>query len=319
MCLQNGEPTPDTKRKAGWMLAADGFAYQCFRCKFKTQWKPGSMVGGRMVGLLLALGMDESSVQMLKMNAIQMRDLVVDGGSNLTGNFNHTRSFKAVDLPESSATMADWASQTQSPHLIKVLEYLMGRGPVANLANFYWADNHRRQLKNRFIIPFTHDGIIVGYTARYAADVVPNGVIKYDTVMPPGFLFNNHVLETVKTVIVTEGVLDALVVGGVGFLGSSPSKEQVAWIQSAQKDVILLPDFDKTGLNLTDQKSPISIAIANGWSVSFPPWASDFKDATSAAASLGRLFTVASVLASTTSNPTKITMLAKRLSSGTTS
>ena len=55
----------------------------------------------------------------------------------------------------------------------------------------------------------------------------------------------------------------------------------------------------------------VNVAIKQGWSVSFPPWEDDIKDASDAVMRYGRLFTVKSVLDSVETNATKIKILAK--------
>ena len=55
----------------------------------------------------------------------------------------------------------------------------------------------------------------------------------------------------------------------------------------------------------------VNVAIKHGWSVSFPEWEDDVKDASDAVEKYGRLFTVKSVLESVETNTTKIKILAK--------
>ena len=65
------------------------------------------------------------------------------------------------------------------------------------------------------------------------------------------------------------------------------------------KDVILLPDADKSG------RDAIYTAIDRGWKVSFPEW-HDCKDASDAMEKYGRLYTIRTILDSAISNPIKI-------------
>ena len=75
--------------------------------------------------------------------------------------------------------------------------------------------------------------------------------------------------------------------------------------QELDKDIILLPDFDKAGIDT------VNIATKRGWAVSFPPWEDDIKDASDAVERYGRLFTVKTILDSVETNATKIKILAK--------
>ena len=106
-------------------------------------------------------------------------------------------------------------------------------------------------------------------------------------------------------IIVTEGQLDAIQVGGVALAGNSPSDTQCTIIEELEKDIVLLPDFDSAGIDT------INTAIKRGWSVAFPEWEPDIKDANDAVMRYGRLFTVKSILESIEKNSTKIKILAK--------
>jgi hypothetical protein len=66
-----------------------------------------------------------------------------------------------------------------------------------------------------------------------------------------------------------------------------------------------LPDADAAGLKLVRQ------AIQRGWSVSFPPWEPDVKDANDAVQKYCKLFTVKSILDFSIDNSTKAEVMAK--------
>ena len=54
-------------------------------------------------------------------------------------------------------------------------------------------------------------------------------------------------------------------------------------IDGLSREVILVPDADKTGKKL------IEAALEYGWSVSFPVWQQDYKDVNEAVMNLGKL------------------------------
>ena len=55
----------------------------------------------------------------------------------------------------------------------------------------------------------------------------------------------------------------------------------------------------------------VKVEFIQGWSVAFPEWEDDIKDASDAVVRYGRLFTVKSILDSIETNATKIKILAK--------
>jgi DNA primase len=128
---------------------------------------------------------------------------------------------------------------------------------------------------------------------------------KYYLQQQKDFVFNLDAQKTHDTIIVTEGQLDAIQVGGVALAGNSPSNNQCTIIEELEKDVVLLPDFDAAGMDT------INTAIRRGWSVAFPEWEDDIKDANDAVMRYGRLFTVQSILNSVETSGTKIKILAK--------
>ena len=111
--------------------------------------------------------------------------------------------------------------------------------------------------------------------------------------------------KTHDTVVVTEGQFDALQMGGVALAGNTPNNIQCKIIEDLDKQIVLLPDFDKSGMDT------VNVAVKHGWAVSFPEWEDDIKDASDAVVRYGRLFTVKSVLESVETNATKIKILAK--------
>ena len=123
--------------------------------------------------------------------------------------------------------------------------------------------------------------------------------------MPKNFVYNLDKQDKHNTVVVTEGQFDALQMAGVALAGNTPNSTQCKIIEDLEKDIILLPDFDKSGMDT------VNVAIKQGWAVSFPPWEDDIKDASDAVMRYGRLFTVKSVLDSVETNATKIKILAK--------
>ena len=68
----------------------------------------------------------------------------------------------------------------------------------------------------------------------------------------------------------------------------------------------MLPDRDHAGRTLAMQAADL------GWSVSFPEWPDDIKDANEAAQRFGRVATLQSVLSAIETSPLKIKLLCRR-------
>jgi DNA primase len=78
-------------------------------------------------------------------------------------------------------------------------------------------------------------------------------------------------------------------------------------LSTLNKQIILVPDRDKTGLTLCDK------ALELGYSVSLPDWDSDVKDVNDAVVKYGKLPTLLSILQSATNSKIKIEMRRKKI------
>ena len=87
---------------------------------------------------------------------------------------------------------------------------------------------------------------------------------------------------------------------GVGAMGSTLSADQVHWLSMQSAHKVVLPDRQRKNQELIDA------ALLFGWSVSFPEWEDDVKDAADACKKYGQVYTITSVLASQTADPVMI-------------
>ena len=168
--------------------------------------------------------------------------------------------------------------------------------------NFYWSPS--LGYRDRLIIPFYHNKKIVGFTAR---TFLPNKRPKYLSNQQPGYVFNFDEQRPEKIfVIVCEGPIDAIHVEGVAVLGSEIKDQQVAMINSLNKQVIVVPDKDKAGSKM------IETALEQGWSVSMPDWGKDINDIGDCVKQHGKLYTLYSIVNNSESSKLKIQLREKQ-------
>jgi hypothetical protein len=180
------------------------------------------------------------------------------------------------------------------PEVIPVVEYLYSRGLTLEDSDFYWSNEPG--YIDRLLIPLTVNYEIMGYIGRK----INNGKPKYLTEHPPHIVFNLDKQDrNNQFVLVFEGSIDALLLGGIAVLTNEISKEQALQINLLGKQVIVVPDQDKPGENMIKQ------AIELGWSVSFPEWPEEIKDAGEAVSKFVRLTTLVSIIKNVESNPLK--------------
>ena len=225
-------------------------------------------------------------------------------------------SLKPATSPRSlKASPGSMAQGVTDPDYIATKAYAESRGwAISEHYEFFWSPSTQHGMNRRLIVPMYYQGRTIGYTAR-AID--PDNKQRYQMVAPSGFLFGADLLDDHRrsTIVLMDGVLDAIALDGVACLGPSMNKEQIDWLKSCGKRIIVLPDRDQQGLQLID------IALANDWDVSFPCvargsdnwWDERVKDAAQACALYGRLFVITSVLQEATNHKNKINFLRKKL------
>ena len=307
MCNQRGH-RPDTRGRGGIIFQDEKFQYNCFNCGFKTGWSDGKRIGGRLTQLLKTFGVDEADIQRVNLELLKEQDAKDISRHYLPKEETKKTqiNWKPMELPPRShpigAYPIDELDKKELDKLALACTYLMKRGLDFH-NNWHWSPH--MHFANRVILPFVYRGQTVGYTARWVPEHRPESMPKYYLQQPNHFVFNLDAQRDHDIVIVTEGQLDAIQMGGVAMAGNTPSATQCSIIEDLNKQIILLPDFDQAG------RDTVNIAIKRGWSVAFPEWEEDIKDATDAVMRYGRLFAVRSVLESVETSSTKIKIMAK--------
>ena len=308
-CVHRGE-TADKKGRGAFIASGDNISFHCFNCGFKTGFAPGRQLSYKFRRLLGWIGASEQEVERLIIESLRLKELM---GYLATPDPEPFKlpDFAAHPLPDNAVSFGAYLNfailkndaNMVPPEFVEMVEYVSSRRIDMRKYDFYWAEGNSR-MKNRVIVPFMWDDKIVGYTARSLND----GASKYLSSEPPNYVFNfNNQLRESKFVIACEGPFDAMSVDGVAILGSEISETQADIIDSLNKEVIAVPDFDKPGQKL------IESAIELGWTVSFPDWRETCKDINKAVINYGKLFVMKQILAGRVDNSLKIKLKMKGL------
>jgi DNA primase len=110
-----------------------------------------------------------------------------------------------------------------------------------------------------------------------------------------------------QSVIVTEGVFDALSVNGVAVLHADINDAQARLVRSLEREVVVVPDQDLPGMRLVER------AVELGWSVSMPDWPDDVKDVNDAVICMGRLGALLTIMQARETSKIKIEIRKKWL------
>jgi DNA primase len=126
--------------------------------------------------------------------------------------------------------------------------------------------------------------------------------------MQPGYVFGTDLQHSDWThVIVTEGIFDALSIGGLALMHNTVNDAQARLIRKLGREVTVVPDQDRAGLDLIDR------AIELGWAVSIPNWDHDVKDVNDAVKKYGRLGTLLTIMQARETSRIKIELRKKQL------
>jgi DNA primase len=156
----------------------------------------------------------------------------------------------------------------------------------------------------RIIIPFTHNGKIVGHTSRFLDNRIP----KFISEQQSGYLFGLDLQKPEYEVcIVVEGIFDALSINGVALLSNTLNEDHIIQLKNLNKKIILVPDQDKSGFEIIDK------ALDLGFDVSLPNWDDNIKDVNDSVVKYGRLPTLLSILQNSTNNKIKVEMKRKKI------
>lgn len=295
-CHHRGE-TRDTKKRGGILFKNDGFQWHCFNCNFKAGWTPGHVLTVNTKQLLSWLGVSESDIGKLTLEVIRVKNDLKSTENTL--DFTITTK----NLPGNCKTFEEWVlAGSEDSNLLSVMSYVLERGLKLEWYSWMWSDEPG--YTDRVIIPYFHEGRVVGWTARKITDGKP----KYLTSASPSYVFN---LDTQpfdrKYIVVVEGPIDAIAVDGVAVMSNELNETQIARIVAQNKEVIIVPDNDIPGSKL------LNTAIAQGWSASLPEWGDDVNDVADAVKKYGRVYTLFTILKYRERGEIKLTMLRKKI------
>ena len=310
VCCHRRGHNQDTRSRGNLLITADGgMVVNCYNCGFKTGYRGGD-ISGHFESWLRYLGAPHNKIQEAKLEILSKK-LNGEIETSIAPEIFRTDNFSEIELPNHCKSIESWLdSQEISDDLIKCIEYLSARGrAIAAGWTYYWTPISRWDLNQRVVIPFYHNSKIIGWTGRYAGTPPKNSPKYFNSDIPVGYLFNNRVitLRQRKYVLVTEGPFDAIAIDGISPLGSTMNKQQILWLNSTDKEKIVVPDRQLQNQDLIDT------ALEQGWSVSFPEWGEGVKDAADASIKYGKLYTIASIIQSATNSKLQIGLKRKMI------
>jgi hypothetical protein len=289
-CVHNGESL-DRRQRAGIKASADGWSYHCFNCQYTASFILGRNLSVKARRLLAWLNVPQEEIERINLESLRHR--------SIAGILETRRTFDAVsDIQFEERDLG--GVEFVTPEHTAVWSYLRSRHAPVDYPFMISATAGSRP---GVIIPFTYNNTLVGHTTRFFDDRKPVWLNDFQT----GYVFGTDLQHPDwQSVIITEGIFDALSISGLALMHNEVSDAQARLIRSLGKEIVIVPDQDRPGMLLVDR------AVELGWSVSMPQW-DGCKDVNDAVKKYGKLGTLLTIMQARETSRIKIEMRRKQI------
>jgi hypothetical protein len=286
-CVHNGE-NQDRRSRGGLKLSDEGWSYHCFNCGYTASFVLGRNLSYKARRLLSWLNVPAEEIERINLESLKHKSINGILESRQTVEQATDIRFEERDLP------------LELQELTLEAQAYLTRRCISLDYPFLSKSNPRPGI----VIPFTHDNQVVGNCIRFLDDRTP----KYLNDMQPGYVFGTDLQrDSWQSVLVMEGVFDALSIGGLAVLHADVNDAQARVIRSLGRAVIVVPDQDAAGMKLVDR------AVELGWAVSMPDWGDDVKDVNDAVIKYGRLGALLIIMQAQETSRIKIELRKKQI------
>jgi Toprim-like len=287
-CEHNGE-SRDRRQRGGMKSTDQGWSYHCFNCGYTASFVLGRNLTFKARKLLSWLNVPQEEIERINLESLKHKSI-----EGLLGERQEViQRLQSIEF-EDKLLPADTQPLNQ-----QAKEYLCNRSIALDYPFLY-----KTMPRPGIVIPFTYNNQVVGHTTRFLDDRTP----KYIQDIPHGYVFGTDLQkDTWQSVLVMEGVFDALSINGVAVLHAEVNDAQVRLIRSLGREVVVVPDQDEAGMKLVDR------AVELGWAVSMPEWPAGVKDVNDAVIRWGRLATILTIIQAKETSKIKIELRKKQL------
>lgn len=289
----------DKRSRGGLKVNEQGWSYHCFNCNKTASFVLGKPLGFKAKSFLSSLNVPESEINALNLESLRHRSIhgILDDRARIANTLSDITFNEFDDFPPASELVTkehpfywNYLRERKVPENFPAMTTIRTDG-------IHWVRPH-------VTIPFTYDDKIVGWTARFLDDKAP----KYINHTQPGYVFGTEFQHADwQYAIVVEGIFDALCIDGLAVMHNTVSDLQARLIRNLGKEIIVVPDQDKAGIELIDR------AVELGWSVSIPDWPEHIKDVNDAVKAYGKLATLLTIMQARETSKIKIELRKKNL------
>lgn len=297
-CVHNGE-SQDKRQRGGIKATDQGWSYHCFNCGFTASFVLGRALSFKARRFLQWLNVPQEEIERINLESLRHRNVegILAERQQIVERLNNI-VFEDRDLPAHCQPL-DRTNGVGYAGTDNAVQYLQDRCVPLDYPYLY-----KPMPRPGVVIPFTHNGQVVGHTMRFLDDRTP----KYIHDLQHGYVFGTDLQRPDwQHAIVVEGVFDALCINGLAVLHAEINDAQARLIRSLDREITVVPDQDEAGMKLVDR------AIELGWTVSMPEWPADVKDVNDAVKKWGRLATLITIMQSREKSKIKIELRKKQL------
>jgi len=298
-CCQHNGSNQDKRGRGGLKATEAGWSYHCFNCGFTASFTLGRTVSYKAKRFLGWLGVPENEIEHLNLESLRHKSIhgLIDERAKLVQVLSDVKFEEYDDFPPYSEVVTpeypaywDYIRKRKVPEDFPVMTAIKNDG-------IHW-------VRPFVLVPFTFENTVVGWSARFLDNKSP----KYINHSQPGYVFGTDLQKPDwQHVLVMEGLFDALSIDGLAVMHNTISDSQARLIRSLGKEVTVIPDQDKAGLELIDR------AVELGWAVSIPNWEPGIKDVNDAVIKYGKLGTLLTILEARETSKIKIEIRKKQL------
>lgn len=298
-CCQHNGANQDKRGRGGLKATDQGWSYHCFNCGFTSSFTLGRTVSYKAKRFLGWLGVPENEIEHLNLESLRHKSIhgLIDDRAKMFQTLADIKFEEADDFPPYSEVITpeyplywDYIRKRRVPEDFPMMTAIKNDG-------IHW-------VRPFVLVPFTFENTVVGWSARFLDNKAP----KFINHSQPGYVFGTDLQKPDwQHVLVMEGLFDALSIDGLAVMHNTISDSQARLIRSLGKEVTVVPDQDKAGLELIER------AVELGWAVSIPNWEPGIKDVNDAVIKYGKLGTLLTILEARETSKIKIEIRKKQL------
>lgn len=299
VCCHYNVGSADKRSRGGLKATEQGWSYHCFNCGYTASFVLGRSVSFKARRLLTWMGVPDAEIDHINLESLRHRSIhgLLDDRQKTFNALSDIKFEEFDDFPPYAEVITpeypaywNYIRQRRVPEDFPMMTSIKTDG-------IHW-------VRPFVLVPFTFDNSVVGWTARFIDNKSP----KYISHSQPGYVFGTDLQHgSWEHVLVMEGIFDALSIGGLAVMHNTISDSQARLIRSLGKEITVIPDQDRAGLELVDR------ALELGWAVSIPEWPDHIKDVNDAVIEFGKLATMLTIFQSRETSKIKIQMRKKWL------